>query len=192
MLARLFDIDTVILTKRTVVRRFREGEGKTFYDLTRGNHLWLEEDFLQLLQNTESQELSEMFIRQTIADWLLQKEYNFGIWEEENAKLIGFVRFFNIHWSVPKGELSYFIDKDFTGKGIMTEVLTYLLQFAFKQLEMEKLYIRTSAENYPSQRLARRCGFRREGDLRSEFKKQSGEIIDVMLYGLTREEYVRV
>lgn len=47
-------------------------------------------------------------------------------------------------------------------------------------------------DNVASQRLARKCGFRREGDLRSDYRRPSGELADTMLFGLTRPEYLGV
>ncbi|MEL7221405.1 MAG: GNAT family protein, partial [Bacteroidota bacterium] len=79
--------------------------------------------------------------------------------------------------------------QDHAGKGIMTEVLARMVQFAFRQLELNKLVLKTLVDNYSSQRLARKVGFRREGDLRNEVRRNSGALFDVMLFGLTREEY---
>ena len=79
-----------------------------------------------------------------------------------------------------------------SSKGIMTEVLLVTIRFAFTQLKLEKISLRTAMDNYASQRLARKCGFRREGDLRADFKKTSGEIIDVMVLGLTKAEWEKV
>jgi RimJ/RimL family protein N-acetyltransferase len=78
------------------------------------------------------------------------------------------------------------------GQGLMTEALRVVQPFAFKQLVLEKLLLRTAMENVASQRLARKCGFRREGDLRGDFRKLSGELIDTMLFGLTRSEYLGI
>ena len=192
MKARLFKVDTVILTSRTVVRRFRENDGQAFHELVQRNKSRIEDHMPKTVRETTTVTAGEIFIRTKLSRWLLQEEFAFGVWEEKSAKLIGYIRIFNINWDVPHGEIGYFIDKDFNQQGIMTEVLTAIVHFSFQQLKLEKLRIRTAMDNYPSQRLARKCGFRREGDVRSEFKKPSGEIIDVMLFGFTRQEYEKV
>ena len=71
----------------------------------------------------------------------------------------------------------------------MTEVLARAQRFAFRQLELEKLYYKVLSDNYGAQRLARKVGFSREGDLRNEFRKGSGALVDVMRFGLSRETY---
>jgi RimJ/RimL family protein N-acetyltransferase len=189
MQERLLHIDTALLTKRTVVRRFRENDGELLYRLVQKNLSFLEDHFTTSIEKANSQANAEFFIREMLSNWLLQKSYSFGIWEGEKADLIGVIRITNINWRVPTGELSFFIDHDFSGKGIMTEALGAVLNFAFRQLEMEKLYVRSAMDNYASQRVVRKWGFRREGDLRDAFRKLSGTLIDVMLLGLSRTDF---
>ncbi|MCB9039740.1 MAG: GNAT family N-acetyltransferase [Lewinellaceae bacterium] len=192
MQARLFNIDTALVAARTVARRFRENEGEALYDLIQDNYSRLEDHFPKTMEVIRDKESAEFFAREMLAGWLLQKEYAFGVWENKSASLIGMIRLLRIDWRVPKAELSYFIDKSFSGKGLMGESLKVVLRFAFHQLQLEKIAIRTAMDNVPSQRLARKLGFRREGDLRADFKKPSGEAIDIMLFGLTRSEFMGI
>ncbi len=192
MLNRLLDIDTAILTPRTVTRRFREGEGALLYDTIQDNHSYLIDSFPKTIEETSNKEKAEFYVRTKLAQWLLQQEYCFGIWDNESAKLIGSIRIFRVDWSVPKGELGFFIDHQYGSKGIMSEVVVACLPFIFRQLQLERLYLRTATDNFACQRLARKCGFRREGDLRADFKKFSGELVDVMIFGMTRAEFEKV
>ena len=192
MLTRLLTIDTALLSSRTVVRRFRENEGPMLFELFSDNHSWIVDHFPKTMKAISDKESAEFYIRRKIAAWMLQQEYCMGIFDTESAKLIGFIRIFGIDWHVPRGEMGFFIDQDFVQKGIMTEVMIKLLGFVFNQLEFEKLRIRTATDNYPTQRLVRKCGFRREGDLRDEFRRTGGELVDMMLFGLTKAEYEKV
>lgn len=189
MRASLFEVDTALLTPRCVLRRFREGEGGSFFRIVQHNQDYLTDHFPDLVSQTDSAEGAESFIRRRLAAWLLQEDYSFGVWDAKTAEMIGFIHLFHIEWSVPKGELAYFLDRDAAGKGIMTEALGRVVQFAFRQLEMEKLYLHMLTDNYASQRLARKLGFGREGDLRNEFRRTGGTLVDLMRMGLTREEF---
>ncbi len=189
MRPELFTADTAILTSRTLIRRFREGDGKAFFDLIQDNHSYLEDHFPVLIQKVADNDTSEAFIRRKIANWLLQLDYTFGIWDNKTTELIGYFHFLRIDWTVPKAEVGYFIDHKQVGQGIMTEVLARMVQYGFHQLKINKLVLRTLQDNYASQRLARKVGFRREGDLRNEFRKPSGALFDLMVFGLTKEEY---
>lgn len=188
MQPHLFGIDSVLLTNRTVIRRFREGDGAAFFDLLQDNSAVLGDEFAELLEEASDKERAEAYVRRTLSDWLLHKQFIFGIWDNKSAQQIGLMGFLHPDWSVPKAELTCFIHRDYTRKGIMTECLTALLRFGFQQLLLEKIYVQTAMDNYPAQRLVRKCGFRREGDLRFERKKPTGEYVDVMLLALTRQE----
>lgn len=188
MRSALFHIDTALLTSRCVIRRFREGDGSPLYELLQRNHTHLIDQFPSILSEADSPEGAEAYVRRKLAGWLLQEEFAMGIWDAE-AKLLGCIHIFNIDWHTPKGEVSYFIDHQHSGQGIMTEVLSRIVQFSFQDLHMEKLNLHTLIDNYNSQRLARRVGFSREGDLRNEFRRQSGTLVDLMRFGLTREVY---
>ena len=187
---QLFDVDTALLTDRCVVRRFREGDGKAVYRLLDDNRDYLLDHFPYLMAEPgRNRKNAEIFVRECIAEWLLQKRYAMGIWHNETTELVGFIQVFNIDWGVPLGEVAYFIDKSLVRQGIMTEVLARVVRFAFLQLELDKLIVKTMVDNYASQRLARRVGFSREGDLRHEYRLPGGTLVDLMRFGFTRETY---
>lgn len=188
----LLHIDTALLTRRMVIRRFRENEGHDFFILIQENTSHIADHFPLTLKEIKSPLQAEYYLRKKFSEWLLQKEYCFGIWDTDKAKLIGFVRIFQLDWNIPKGEIAFFIDHQHTQKGLMTEAMVTILSFIFEQLKLEKLVLRTASDNYPTQRLARKVGFRREGDLRSDFKRPAGELVDIMYFGFTRLEYEKV
>lgn len=186
----LFDIDTALLTNRCVVRRFRENEGEVFYNLIYKNRDLLQDHFPMLVGEVgNSVEATEVFVRERIANWLLQNDFAFGVWSNESTELIGYIHLFDLNWQVPSAELSFFLDRDHLKTGIMTETLARVVRFAFKQLDLEKVYIKTLADNYDCQRLVRRVGFSREGDLRNEYRKPGGSLVDLIRFGFSRETY---
>lgn len=180
----LFTIDTALLAKRIVVRRFRENEGVKFQQLVQDNSTMIHDILPITVEACRTKVGAEHFLRKKIAAWLLNEEYCFGVWDNESAEMIGFIEIIKIDWRIPKGELAFFIDKDFKEKGLMTEAMKVVIDFAFNQLKMERLALRTAMDNYAAQRLAKKCGFYREGDLRNEFRNASGALIDAMIFGL--------
>jgi RimJ/RimL family protein N-acetyltransferase len=189
MMPQLLDIDTALLAPNTVVRRFRENDGQAFFELIRNNLTWLGEQFAELTAQVSESHQGEFFIRRKLAEWLLQQRFTFGIWENQSACLIGMIEVYEIDWSLPGGRVTFFIDQAFSRRSLMTEALNAVIDFAFHQLGLVKIRLRCDMDNFACQRLARRCGFRREGDLREEARRFSGEPTDVMLFGLTKAEY---
>ncbi len=181
MQERLFHLDTALLSPRTVIRRLREEDGKAVYDLVYPNLSWLADFDPIWSQSIHTLADAEGYVRLQLAAWLTQEAYAFGVWDKHQAVLIGLVHLDNIDWQVQKAELAGFIAPEFSRKGIMTEVLLKLLYFAFDELQLQKITLKLDVDNYPGQRLARKCGFRREGDLRMERRKQGGEFGDILL-----------
>jgi len=192
MQARLLNLETALISPRTVIRRFREGEGAAFYRLVRNNYSRLEDHFPTLVSEIQSKDAGEVYVQQRLADWLLQRTYAFGLWDGKSADLIGWIQLFEIDWRIPKCRLQFFIDREAEQQGIMSEAVVRVLQFGFTQLALEKVSLKVLADNYPAQRLARRCGFHREGDLRAEFRGRGGKILDGLQFAFTRSEYDKV
>ncbi|MFZ4427970.1 MAG: GNAT family N-acetyltransferase [Saprospiraceae bacterium] len=187
MKTALFDLETVIITRRTVVRRLREQEGTALFELVRANTGLLEDLHPAVLPVFEDASAAEIFVRQRLAAWLLQEAFHFIIWDKERAQMIGYAAFDPVQWELPKARLNGFIDKQYQAAGLMGEVFAVLLPFGFQQLGLEKITLTTGTDNIAAQRLARRFGFVREGDLRGEYLKKSGESVDVLRFGLNKK-----
>jgi RimJ/RimL family protein N-acetyltransferase len=102
------------------------------------------------------------------------------------GSFIGFYDLKNIEWSVPKTEIGYFIDLEYTGKGIGAKALKVFCDHCFLEYGFEKLFLRTHESNFPARRIAEKSGFEIEGKLRKDYKTSSGDLVDVLYYGLIR------
>ena len=178
-------LDTAIITPRTVVRRFRETDGETFFMLLQQSQGRLSEYHLRNIKGVRSVQDAALFVREKLAYWLLQQEYAFGIWDKKSASLIGFIRIYDFDWALPSSYLAFFIAHDLQDKGMMTEALTAVLRFAFEQLQLKKIYYTTLMDDYEGQRIVRKCDFQREGDLRGAFRQMTGDYVDLMLLGIS-------
>jgi RimJ/RimL family protein N-acetyltransferase len=69
-------------------------------------------------------------------------------------------------------ELGYVVAPAARGRGVATEALRQLTAWAFAELAMLRLELMISVENRASKRVAERCGYVREGVLRSLHVKQ--------------------
>jgi RimJ/RimL family protein N-acetyltransferase len=64
-------------------------------------------------------------------------------------------------------ELGYVVAPAARGRGVASEALRLLSDWAFAELELERLELLISVANEASKRVASRCGYRFEGVLRS-------------------------
>jgi len=80
-------------------------------------------------------------------------------------------------------------EAEYKGRGVAREASRLIVDYAFSQLLLDKLYLYTEVENIPAQRLFESVGFRREGLIRGDVVR-GGERRDRYAYGLTRDEAI--
>lgn len=85
---------------------------------------------------------------------------------------------------IAMGEHSY------KGKGIATQAGKLILDYAFKQLRLNKVYLFTETNNIVAQRLFERLGFVKEGCLIKDIVSH-GEYADRFVYGLCTDDYMK-
>ena len=85
-------------------------------------------------------------------------------------------------------ELAYRLGSDHHGEGYGSEAAELLVQYAFEDWNMRRVFARAGDFNDASQALLESLGFQREG-VRREAAYYRGDYYDMVLYGLLREEW---
>lgn len=91
----------------------------------------------------------------------------------------------DLNWGI--AEVGYYVDPDAQDRGYATEALRLVVEYAFDQRRLAKLYAHALATNEPSRRVLEKNGFEEEGRLREE-AFVDGERVDVVRYGLLADE----
>jgi ribosomal-protein-serine acetyltransferase len=115
-----------------------------------------------------------------------KKRLGFGIFE--NEELIGSIGFNKFDWDGKRTEIGYWLAKDVSGKGIITKACKMLINYAFHELEMNRIEIRCATENIKSAAVPQRLGFKLEGVLRQTLLRHS-QLYDEAIYGLLKEDW---
>lgn len=71
-----------------------------------------------------------------------------------------------------EAELGYIVTSQARGQGVGTAILRLLTDWGFAELEAKRLFLVIDVSNHASQRIAERCGYQREGVMRSIHVKQ--------------------
>jgi RimJ/RimL family protein N-acetyltransferase len=87
-----------------------------------------------------------------------------------------------------RGEVALWLVPEVHGEGYGTEVLSFLVEYAFEEKGLHRVYDRIADFNDGSQRMVERFGFEEEGRLR-EHLFLDGEYRDEVVSGLLREEW---
>lgn len=96
---------------------------------------------------------------------------------------VGLVDVKNIDWNVPKAELGYFIDSEYSGKGITSKAVGLVADFITETYQFKKLLCRIGSKNIASRQVALKNGFVLEGTIRNDYRTTKGEIVDLDYYG---------
>jgi diamine N-acetyltransferase len=122
----------------------------------------------------------------------------FGIRALENAespqgstggRLIGSCQLHDINYVHRSAELQIRIgDASAQGKGYGTEAVRFLLRFAFRDLNLHRVYLHVFATNERAIHLYEKVGFVREGVLR-QMAHIDGQYVDALVMAILREDY---
>jgi RimJ/RimL family protein N-acetyltransferase len=92
--------------------------------------------------------------------------------EDEDGSFLGLGVVPRIDREELTAELGYVVVPEARDRGIATEALRLLTEFAFTELGMRRLELFIAVHNEPSKIVAERAGYTREGVLRSAYFKQ--------------------
>lgn len=143
--------------------------------------IWATEDY--------SIEDAETFIETSLKEFAETELPNLFIFE--NEELIGNVGCVRPNLPSKSVEIGYWLDKDQTGKGIMTRSCKILLDYLFKDLELNRVVLRCEPQNEKSAAIAERLGFIREGVAREVERKQDG-FADLIVYSMLKKEWENI
>lgn len=102
---------------------------------------------------------------------------------EKDGQLVAMGGLTDIDSKVGKAELYIFVDPDLQGKGLGTESVKMMCQYGFQQLELQKIYLHTNADNLAARHIYEKVGFTLEGFMQKEVIN-NGKVKDRCYYGL--------
>ena len=176
---------TFRLNDHIVLREFEPTDADVVYETVSRNYEHLKR-FMHWITPGYSRTSAAEFIERSIVDREERRTLGFGIFRD--GEFIGSIGFVNFDWAAKKTELGYWIDSTAEGKGIVSAASQRLIQFAFDELEMNRIEIRCSTENKRSTAIPERFGFTQEGVLRqAEFR--NGKLHDFAIYSLLAKEW---
>ena len=107
-----------------------------------------------------------------------------AIIDKKSNKHIGNISLQSINWIDRNAEIAFLLgDKNFWSKGIMSEAGNLLINHAFNELNLHKVYCGTSSNNLGMQKLAINLGMVKEG-VRAESIFNNGRYFDIYEYGI--------
>lgn len=129
-------------------------------------------------------EETKLYCRRALWEWHDRESLDYRLFLD--GTFVGNCAIHTILWHVPSAQLGYWQHVDFGGRGLISEAVERLTQFAFGELDLARLEIRCNAQNSASANVARRAGFNHEGHLKHSFRDNAGELSDTLFFAKTR------
>ena len=124
--------------------------------------------------------IEQQYANKSIAPWAIEFK--------EDGRMVGTVDF--VLWR-PKhqlAEMGYVLNKEYWGRGIMTEAAGELVRFGFTQMDLVRIQARCFVENPGSSRVMEKIGMSYEGLMRKGMKAK-GRHWDLKTYAILKEDF---
>lgn len=117
-----------------------------------------------------------------------EQELRWGITLKNEDTVIGMCGF-NYWQRVDKrASIGFDLNRQFWKRGIMREALYAMLDFGFKEMELNRIEADASSENKASINLLQSLNFQQEGIQREQYY-EDGQFYDLVLFGFLRREW---
>ncbi|WP_301355217.1 GNAT family N-acetyltransferase [Enterococcus spodopteracolus] len=107
---------------------------------------------------------------------------------KENRKMIGTIDL-RIQEGYDTAELGYALNKKYWGQGIMPEAGKALLKLGFEKMDLVRIFAYHNTKNSKSGRVMDKLGMREEAMI-PDAKREKGEIISIVLKGITKKAWL--
>jgi len=176
----------IIATPRLIMRDITET------DICSEYLAWLNEPetnrFLEIRHLPQTLEMVRCYVQDMLSDTVSAK--HFGIYEKENARLVGTVTLPVINVIHGFAEISFVVGAaEARGKGYGSEAVHAVCWYMFRVEGLHKLIAGYYSSNIGSQRLLERLGFVEEARLREKLVDYQGKRVDHILVGLLAQEF---
>lgn len=99
----------------------------------------------------------------------LQQKVIWAVCSKEQNNLLGVIRLYGINKEHHYANIGFELNRNYWGKGIISESLTTVLNFLFSQVQFNRIEAQTFVGNQRSIKLLERLGFVNEGRLHQNF-----------------------
>jgi ribosomal-protein-serine acetyltransferase len=151
-----------IATGRLLLVPLDASEGAELWEAVDGSR-WHLERWLPWVPFNSSPDASMRYAEACAVDWDAGRAARFAVRDRGSNELLGVVGLDSCVHLHRASELGYWLRREYTGRGLMTEAASACLDFAFQRMGMHRVRCAAATDNAPSLRVIARLGFRFEG-----------------------------
>lgn len=142
--------------------------------------------WLPWLDTNASPDDTRSFIKSALDQFANNAGLVAGIWYRN--RIAGVIGYNSIDWVNRNAHIGYWIAARYQGKGIVTRACKALIDYAFNELELNRVEIRCATGNMKSCAIPQRLGFAQEGLVR-QAEWLYDHFVDHAIYGMLASEW---
>ena len=135
---------------------------------------------------------TKTFLMSVISGYEDSDKYCWGIELKESGILIGSISAYITSEKTRAASMGYCLGERFWNCGYATEALRAVIDYMFYDVNINRVEACHSVNNPASGRVMEKAGMLKEGKIRHEYMTGKGELQDVYLYGLVKEDYEKI
>jgi RimJ/RimL family protein N-acetyltransferase len=181
----MLDFPESFHTERLTIRAPQWGDGADVNAAIRESAGELR-PWLPFAENIPSLEESEASVRKARLKFMERSDLMLHLRDKITDEFVGSSGLHRIDWNARCFEIGYWVRTSRSGKGLVTEAVRGIEQFAILHLQANRLEIRCDARNVRSAKVAERLGYTLEGVLRRIKQDRTGVWVDTMIFSKVR------
>lgn len=149
-------------TQRVTLSPIEPADAGELWEAVDGSR-WHLERWLPWVPFSNTPEATLRYAEACVADWDAGRAVRFAIRDRQTRQLLGVAGLdscVHLHRSC---ELGYWLRREATGRGLMTEAARACVEFAFERMSVHRMRCAAATDNHASLRVIARLGFRFEG-----------------------------
>lgn len=127
-------------------------------------------------------EQSELSCQRAYERFLRNEDLMVFFFQKSDGLLVGGSGLHDADWDLRHFEVGYWGNARFAGRGLITEGVAALSEYAIRSLGATRVFLTTDEANTSSWRLAERAGFEFEGTLRNDRRNLTGGLRNTRVY----------
>ncbi|ANV74302.1 MULTISPECIES: GNAT family N-acetyltransferase [Bacillus cereus group] len=175
-----------LVNDRAMLRLMQVNDIESLFNIVEGN----KEVWTYLIAKMDSYQDMEHYVQVAIKGFEGETDLPFVVVDQKTNEIVGSTRLYSIsndNKTVELGQTWYHPSVHRTS--INTECKYMLLQYAFEELHMLRVQIKTDLRNEKAQRAIERLGAVKEGVLRNERQLPNGYVRDAVVYSIIASEW---
>jgi len=146
-------------------------------------------EWLLFVDDVKTVKDTERFVKNAMQQYADNNGLQAGIYYE--GKLAGVIGYHQINWQHKWTSIGYWLGNEFVGKGLVTNSMKALMEYAFSYLKLNRIEVRVAVGNIRSRTIPKVLGFYEEGRVR-DAEWLHDHYVDQVVYGLTAADWRKI